>query len=354
MAGYRGYWRGWAAVLLAAAVLSACAPAAESRPAQTPPAGSSGETREETSRSAEEPPVSGQTGDSGQTGESAPSLGESASEPASPRAARPLTWWQEALSPEKMAGPDQGTGTQCCGYDDGEKLSWPALGVLSSAPQGAGGAYQTDLITRTAVETEDLGEAVEPRCFFEIQFADDTKVTGRFFEKGIELTRSLPGEGYGETVKLAVDPADCALIREGIAAARINGNWQNPQEEARPLIAWKPSWLTMMRESRISRITFTDRDGESRTYVGDEVLWYMADDLVVSVTGPGTATDVRSLPDAEMAHVVFNNDLEYWIYVNDQNTLVVASDAGGMLYPSDRPARAYVHYAAGELNPPTG
>ena len=269
--------------------------------------------------------------------------------------AQALTWWQEALSPEKMV-PGDGCGptTRIYGYDDAGKISWSVLGLLSSDPQAApNGSWTADLITRTAVEAEDIGQPVLSQYFFEIKQADDTKLTGKFFEKGIELTRSLPGEGYGDVVKLAIDPADCALIQERLQASRSNRNWDNaanPQKEP----VYFSSWVTMMRSSRIQETTFTNREGETRTYTGDELLWYMFEDMMVRVTGPGTATDAQSLPDADMAHVVFNNDLEYWIYVNDENTLVVASDAGGMLYPSDKPALAFDDYALGELNPPTG
>lgn len=70
---------------------------------------------------------------------------------------------------------------------------------------------------------------------------DDTKLTGRLYEQGVELTRSLPGQGYGDSVKLKLNDADLTTLRNNLT-----------QSEARAdELGWYyPAWLTMMRESR--------------------------------------------------------------------------------------------------------
>lgn len=172
-----------------------------------------------------------------------------------------LAWWQQELSNEKLiATPDPVLGFAPCGtpegsywiYDDTRKVSWSGNGLFARSSDTAETA-PVALILDSAVEAEDIGQPVMTDTFFEIVGKDDTKITGRLYEQGVELTRSLPGQGYGDSVKLKLNDADLTTLRNNLT-----------QSEARAdELGWYyPAWLTMMRESRAESITYRASTGE--------------------------------------------------------------------------------------------
>ncbi len=338
----------WTAALLAL-LLAGCTPAGQPSSSPDQPSRPSASQQEESSPAREEDSREEPAGQ-----ESRPE-GSSATDTPSPQ---PATWWQQDLAMEKLMPPDGcGTTTRYYLYDDVQKLSWSGLGLFSRTPATPAdnlALYRVDLLLDSATEAEELGQPILPDLFFEISTPEDVKLTGRFYEKGVELTRSLPGQGYGDTVRLTLDETDYALIQQRIAPSRENANWANPEGESRA--PWQyPAWLTMMRESRMTELTFTSREGSTHTYAGADILWYMAEDLVLPVTGPGVFTSQASLPDADMATVTFNNGLVYHIYTNESNVLVTTNDtAEGLLYPSGRYNQSFATMAEGHLDPPTG
>lgn len=343
----------WIALLLAAA-LAGCTP---SEPSSS--AGDGGSTlsqlevQDESSPESSEaeaplPPAPVQPGDT------VPSTTEAAvQQPAE------LAWWQKELTDEKiLPGESCGPTTEYYIYDDAAKISWNGYDIFSRSPGSQTddlAGYRVDLLLDSAQEADDLGQPILTGSFFEIVTPEDVKLTGHFYEKGIELTRSLPGQGYGDQVKLSLDEADYTLIQNRIIASKDNSNWQNSTGEASPRSWYWPSWLTMMRESRATEVTFTNQSGDSKTYTGNDITYYLFDDIAAKVSGSGTFTDQTELPDSDKVTVTFNNGLVYHIYANENNLLVTASDMEqGLLYPLGSKVNTYGKYALGVLNPPTG
>lgn len=84
------------------------------------------------------------------------------------------------------------------------------------------------------METEDIGQPVMTDTFFEIVGKDDTKITGRLYEQGVELTRSLPGQGYGDSVKLKLSDADLTAIKNNLTKLEADSDeWST----------YRPAWL---------------------------------------------------------------------------------------------------------------
>ena len=180
----------WIALLLAAA-LAGCAP---SKPSSS--AGDGGSTlsqlevQDESSPESSEaeaplPPAPVQPGDT------VPSTTEAAvQQPAE------LAWWQKELMDEKiLPGESCGPTTEYYIYDDAAKISWNGYGIFSRSPGSQTddlAGYRVDLLLDSAQEADDLGQPILTGSFFEIVTPEDVKLTGHFYEKGVELTRSLP------------------------------------------------------------------------------------------------------------------------------------------------------------------
>ena len=266
-----------------------------------------------------------------------------------------LAWWQQELSNEKLiATPDPVLGFAPCGtpegsywiYDDTRKVSWLGNGLFARGSDTAETA-PVALILDSAVEAEDIGQPVMTDTFFEIVGKDDTKLTGRLYEQGVELTRSLPGQGYGDSVKLKLNDADLTTLRNNLT-----------QSEARAdELGWYyPAWLTMMRESRAESITYRASTGEENRFdASNPWEYYVFDQVAEQVTSAGTFTDKTSLPDCSQVTVTFNNGLVYTIYATETQLLVTTNDTDqGLLYTLRSGNSVYEKTAMGHLNPPTG
>lgn len=275
-----------------------------------------------------------------------------ASQPAATQA-----WWQQELSNEKLvASVDPVLGYVPCGapegsywiYDDVRKVSWYGGGLFAWRADTSG-VYPVTLITDSAEEAEDIGQPVMTDTFFEIVCKDDTKITGRLYEQGVELTRSLPGQGYGDTVKLKLSDADIDRLTNNISDSRADADERG---------VYKPAWLTMMRESRAETITFRTAAGEERTFdSSDPWPYYVYDEIPLTVSSAGTFTDKTSLPDSSQVIITFNNGLVYNIYASETQLLVTTNDTEqGLLYTLLTPGdgESYDNIAVGKLNPPTG
>lgn len=318
-------------------------------------AGPSSSTEEPESSSSQSSSLPEEEPESTPESEPESSTAQNSSAPSQP--AVTLAWWQEELSNEKLiATPDPVLGFAPCGtpagtywvYDDTRKVSWSGDGLFARSSDTAETA-PVALILDSAVETEDIGQPVMTDTFFEIVGKDDTKLTGRLYEKGVELTRSLPGQGYGDSVKLRLSDADLTTLKNNLTQSEAGTDeW-----------GWYyPSWLTMMRESRAQTITFRATTGEENTYdtVSNPWPYYVFDDVAQWVGSGGTFTDQTSLPDSSQVTITFNNGLVYHVYATETQLLVTTSDTDqGLLYSNPRYGNdVYEKTAMGQLNPPTG
>lgn len=278
------------------------------------------------------------------------------SNPAPSQPAVTLTWWQQELSNEKLvASVDPVLGFVPCGapqgdywvYDDTRKVSWPGYGLFARSDDTAETAPMA-LLLDSAVEAEDIGQPVMTDTFFEIVGKDDTKLTGRLYEQGVELTRSLPGQGYGDRVKLRLNDADLTALKNNLAQS---------EAKADELGFYYPAWLTMMRESRAESIAYRASTGEETVFdASNPWEYYVFDQIAEQVSSAGTFTDRTSLPDSSQVTVTFNNGLTYTVYATKDQLLVTTNDTEqGLLYTLRWPdSTVYEKTAMGHLNPPTG
>lgn len=273
-----------------------------------------------------------------------------ASQPAATQA-----WWQQELSNEKLvASVDPVLGYIPCGapqadywvYDDTRKISWLGNGLFARSSETAETA-PVALILDSAEEAEDIGQPVMTDTFFEIVCKDDTKITGRLYEKGVELTRSLPGQGYGDTVKLRLSDADLTTLKNNLTQS---------EAEADEMGWYYPAWLTMMRESRAESITYRASTGEENVFDASNPWdYYVFDQVAEQVSSAGTFTDKTSLPNSSQITVTFNNGLVYTVYATETQLLVTTNDTDqGLLYTLRFDNKVYEKTAMGHLNPPTG
>ena len=267
--------------------------------------------------------------------------------------AAPDTWWAEGLSLDKLVYD----ATSSCGspvsryylYDDKHKVSYNANDIFSASPEDDN---KVTLITNTAKEVTDsvaLGERILVDHFFEIVALDDTKYTIAFYEKGITLTRSLPSVGKGDVALLAIATDDYATIQANILT-QLDSSTDG-------FSAPRPSWLTMMRKSRMESITLTSADGKStETYSPDDPS--VVSDITPRIEGDrGSSSDMKSLPNSVMAEITFNNDLIYKVYYSATEMLVTTNDTDRSMHyplPDDRTFNNLDGYAEGFSNPMTG
>ncbi len=264
---------------------------------------------------------------------------ESAAQPGAqvPQAA-PLTWWQAGLAKDKMVllaedmmpGPENRYADFIV-YDDKRKLSraaWNDFSALDEESEDR--AYDVSLILNSARESDNIGARILPDNFFELVAVDDTKYTGEFYEKGIKLTRSLPSQDKGDSVLLALDANDYTKLKANVADA-LDSDY-----------GYKVAWLSMMRRSRMVSATITSSDGkavntldftkpltsEDKNYMFNR---YFYDDVNPRVGEGFKVVAEKSLPNAAVVEVKFNNGLVFKIYYTDKNVLVTASDVEASL-----------------------
>ncbi|MEA5135226.1 MAG: hypothetical protein VB035_03715 [Candidatus Fimivivens sp.] len=268
---------------------------------------------------------------------SQPSESAAQSAAQAPQAA-PLTWWQAGLAKDKMVllaedmmpGPENRYADFIV-YDDKRKLSraaWNDFSALDEESEDR--AYDVSLILNSARESDNIGARILPDNFFELVAVDDTKYTGEFFEKGIKLTRSLPSQDKGDSVLLALDANDYTKLKANVADA-LDSDY-----------GYKVAWLSMMRRSRMVSATITSSDGkavntldftkpltsEDKNYMFNR---YFYDDVNPRVGEGFKVVAEKSLPNAAVVEVKFNNGLVFKIYYTDKNVLVTASDVEASL-----------------------
>lgn len=285
--------------------------------------------------------------------ESKPSEPETSSKPQEeapkPAPAEP-TWWSEGLAKDKLVPDEMGCGqphSRGYIYDDIKKIANDAVFLFSKGDSD----YKLELLLDSAKEVDDIGERILPDNFYEINTLDDTKYLFEFYEKGVSVTESLPGEGKGKKALAEIDEDDYQEILDRIPGylAGYEGNDEH-----------YPSWLAMMRRSRALKVTYYTADGtEHEEYdISNAPSSWMWDDLYPLVIGGGEATEKTSLPDAARAELSFNNGLVYNIYCSDTQLLICASDVSrGRLYDlrfEGSSKKTYEYNAKGQLNPPTG
>ena len=268
---------------------------------------------------------------------SQPSESAAQSAAQAPQAA-PLTWWQAGLAKDKMVllaedmmpGPENRYADFIV-YDDKRKLSraaWNDFSALDEESEDR--AYDVSLILNSARESDNIGARILPDNFFELVAVDDTKYTGEFFEKGIKLSRSLPSQDEGDSVLLTLDANDYTKLKANVADA-LDSDY-----------GYKVAWLSMMRRSRMVSATITSSDGkavntldftkpltsEDKNYMFNR---YFYDDVNPRVGEGFKVVAEKSLPNAAVVEVKFNNGLVFKIYYTDKNVLVTASDVEASL-----------------------
>lgn len=335
-------------VLLTVAIfLTACANTQPTQGGEVP-------SSESASASAESSQTDSATADEGRSSEQPAQLSESgaaSSQPSESAAqsgaqvpqAAPLTWWQAGLAKDKMVlltedmmpGPENRYADFIV-YDDKRKLSraaWNDFSALDEESEDR--AYDVSLILNSAQESDNIGARILPDNFFELVAVDDTKYTGEFFEKGIKLTRSLPSQDKGDSVLLALDANDYAKLQANVANALVSD------------YGYKVAWLSMMRRSRMVSATITSSDGrsvntldftkpltsEDKNYMFNRFFY---DDVNPRVREGFKVVAEKSLPNAAVVEIKFNNGLVFKIYYTDKNVLVTASDVeASLLYHYD-------------------
>ncbi|HWP50741.1 MAG TPA: hypothetical protein VN626_03480 [Clostridia bacterium] len=276
---------------------------------------------------------------------------------------QPLTWWQAGLAEEKVhiinsddyfELPHDKTRTYFYFYDDAQKASYDANGCFSKLGEDVKGRdYDLALLLDSARESNNIGERILPDNYFELVVLDDTKYTGAFFEKGIKLTRSLPGEGQGNSVLLSLDETDYATLKANMAERTGDDNYRSV------------AWLSMMRRSRMVSATITSSDGKAvntldfTTTLTDDDYFnaYFYDEVNPIVSSGGQGVAEKSLPGAAKVEIIFNNGLEFQVYYTSEYLLITASDVqGSLLYKlkSEYTLNTITDFAYKVANPTTG
>lgn len=127
---------------------------------------------------------------------------------------------------------------------------------------------------------DEIGERLSDFDVLILELEDDTKYTYTFYTEGLEVAKSLPAADAGEPVRYRVDPKAYAELI-GLERVRMGEG------------LWFPSWLRVIRKSRVTGIAFRSSDGESETVYlpDDERFDWALSGLDISVR-PGSAERV--------------------------------------------------------------
>ncbi|WP_306574975.1 hypothetical protein [Anaerotruncus massiliensis (ex Togo et al. 2019)] len=196
---------------------------------------------------------------------------------------------------------------------------------------------------------DEIGERLSDFDVLILELEDDTKYTYTFYTEGLEVAKSLPAADAGEPVRYRVDPKAYAELI-GLERVRMGEG------------LWFPSWLRVIRKSRVTGIAFRSSDGESETVYlpDDERFDWALSGLDISVR-PGSAERVgreSRLEGAARIDIDFATGIRYRVEVNETALLVAASDMDHALrYPlkhEDTTLRELDDIAAGKMLPLTG
>lgn len=296
-----------------------------------------------------EPPVSSMELTSGL--EAAP---ESAPEEATPIESGPaVTVEAGADAPEGASAPPAASAALPDGFDfGGVDKRFIGGAVYRYADQVAVGcSWETPAyLQKLAPEPADeIGERLSDFDALILELQDDTKYTYTFYTQGLEVTKSPPAADPGEPVRYRVDPEAYAEL--------IELEWVRMDEGI-----WFPSWLRVIRESRVTGITFRSADGENEAvYLPDnpQFSWALSG-LGISVR-PGSVERVGKesrLKGAAQIDIDFATGIHYRVEVNETALLIAASDMDYALrYPirhGDTTLWELDDIAAGKVIPLTG
>ena len=151
-----------------------------------------------------------------------------------------------------------------------------------------------------------------------VTLPDDTKYTYTLYEDAVAVAKSPPGENMGEPVLYRVDPEAYAALKERLLARLEEG-------------LWCPSWLEILRRSRVSGIEFTSSGGGDRTlYTPDSPNFEWAFQALTGISVlPGSfrrAEKGGSLADASLVEGAFTTGVAYRLQASADTLLVEASD----------------------------
>lgn len=269
-----------------------------------------------------------------------------------------LTWWEKGLNHDKlMFHSDTPSCTDPVSkwniYDNNTHLSWYGNifweGDENTIANGTVESNQNaDLILNYSAPSDDIGERIFNNYYANIVNLNDDKYTIEFYEKGILIKESLAGKGIENQQKLIIEEK----IYEKILNNLENSVYQHVNSEYGE--RGHVQWLTMMKQSCITDMTFYSSDGE-KNHSYDGQGWEYED--VNPIVKNCRDTDLKKLENAALAEINFNNGLRLNVYVNEENLLIYASDIDSSLlydlaFSSD--LNVFNNYAEGQPNPRTG
>lgn len=233
--------------------------------------------------------------------------------------AEKLAWWQEGFKKDNLISHENEPfvpWSKFYIYDDVNKLTFDIydnhIGDNDPIEEYGNNHYKTiQKLLNTSKETDDLGKRILKDNFLDLITLDDTKYTVYFYEKGIFLIQSLPGEIEDKTVKLTFNQNDYDDFIKQISSAI------NSKED----IYYNVEWLSMMRKSRIEEIKITNSEGTStRTY--DACDSYIFGDLQDIRVLNMEVTKETSLPDSAKAEIKFKGGLIFNVYISKDRLLL--------------------------------
>ncbi len=254
-------------------------------------------------------------------------------------------WWYEGLKLDRFIKPSSSCNDpipKLYAYSDSERLSYNNFGNLFS--ENEDDYFDMSLILKSAAEAEDIGNRIKSDNFLELFDLEDNKYRISFYEKGLHLKYSPKGGDFSKEVKLSLNKDDYDTI--------LN-RFDKLLEQSRGYKNASPSWLSMMKSSRIESISFTSKDqSASKSY-------NVSNDIMNSISLPvhnAREVDSRSLENAAVLNIKFNNGLVYNIYNDGNQLLIHASDIDrAILYDiQNKGSNIYEELANGRVNPTTG
>ena len=244
-------------------------------------------------------------------------------------------WWKEGLSPVKLRGfakLEQAEGRYEPGkfilYDDVKKLSYHTDSFFSKVQNDP---EDTSLLLDNAEEADDIGKRILNDFFVETVALDDTKYYIEFYEDGIFIKEALPKVDFKNSAYLHVKPDAYKKIISNIESFLKEAEKENASYEYDPHI----QWLSMMRESRITDVSFFAPDMQKEKHITNYSLVY---DAVNPVVESFKVTELKSLPNAYSMKISFNNGLVFQCYESDIQLLIYANDIDtALLYELKNP-----------------
>ncbi|MEM1483738.1 hypothetical protein V6615_02545 [Oscillospiraceae bacterium PP1C4] len=239
-----------------------------------------------------------------------------------PESSYPLTWWEVAFCFDTLNGVEEIVeSVKLHRYSD--QVSITVADSLAHSENPYDFSYLDAL---SPVQSDDIGELLPDLSMLEILETNDTKYTYRLYERGLEISKLLPGEGgdqskaeHGENMRFSVDPAAYETMLTSLRARMEDGSWV-------------PTWLAVMRQSNAERIAITSSDGKHKTSYDREDGWKY--DLAFSSmqriqVDPKTTKRIavdKTLKNAAHVQIEFFNGIRYNIWHDGKAVIVASSD----------------------------